>query len=149
MKKQIEITEKATRVIEFDTPAFFTNYGTHVAITDHSLIRIWTDSGLISIIPATEKTRYANEVAELLKDKYRSAITRQEFETAFNNTIKCLTEQYQLSMNMMDPNAQVAPANQEAIQQQAEGQEVAATESAAQDNAMEVTESAEEGSTEG
>ena len=41
---------------------------------------------------------------------------------------------------MFDPNAQAAPANQE--------QEVAATESAAQDNAMEVQESAGEGKSE-
>lgn len=140
MKKQIEITEKATKIIEFDIPAFFTNYGIYVAITDYSVIRIWTDSSLISIIPATEKARYANDVAEELKHKYRSAITQQEFEIAFNKTIKCLTEQYQLSMNMvLDPNTQTAEA--------ANGQEVAATESAEQDKAMEV--SAEEGSTEG
>lgn len=41
---------------------------------------------------------------------------------------------------MLDPNLQAATA---------EGQEVAATESAAQDNAMEATQDAEEGSTEG
>jgi len=53
--------------------------------------------------------------------------------------------------NFNDPNLQAAGQdNQEAIKEQAtEGQEVAATESAAQDTAMEATESAEEGGTEG
>jgi uncharacterized phage protein (TIGR01671 family) len=50
------------------------------------------------------------------------------------------------TMSNFDPNS---PATQNEDAVKAEGQQVAATESAAQDTAMEVTESAEEGSTEG
>jgi hypothetical protein len=143
MKKQIEVTKKSTEFIEVEIPSFFKRFSISVSITDHSIIQVWPDNALISFTPASDE-RYSAKIAELMNDKpHHQNITKQEFDTAFNNTIKCLTEQYQLSMSMMDPNAQAAPAKQEAIQQQAEGQEVAATESAAQDTAMEVTESAE------
>jgi hypothetical protein len=93
---------------------------------------------MISINLASKADRYNQCIDEVLGLYGIQSVTKQEFETAFNNTIKCLTEQYQLSMSMiLDPNTRTA-----------EGQEVAATESAAQDTAMEV-ENAEEGSTEG
>jgi len=138
MKKQIEIIEKSTKTIEVEVPSFYINYGIKVAITERSIIRVW-DNSLISFVPSSEKERYDKEIADVVNDQIKpKRISQQEFETSFNNTIKCLTEQYQLSINMLDPNTQTA-----------EGQEVAATESAAQDTAMEVQESAEEGSTEG
>jgi len=138
MKKQIEIIEKATKTIEVEVPSFYNEHGVRVSITDHSIIKVWPDNTLVSFIPANNKDRYSSEIAEMFRYTFKpTEITKEEFDLAFNNTIKCLTEQYQLSMSMiLDPKEQTA----------AEGQE-AALESASQDNAMEV--SAEEGGTEG
>lgn len=70
---------------------------------------------------------------------------KKNLKTAFNNTIKCLTEQYQLSMSMiLDPNQQAA-GQQEVAEQATEQQN--AIESASQDQAMEVD--SEEGGTQG
>jgi hypothetical protein len=151
MKKQIEIATKSTKTIEVEIPSYYNFHGKYTAITDHAVIGVWTEGNMISINLASKADRYNQCIDEVLGLYGTQSVTKQEFETAFNNTIKCLTEQYQLSMSMQDPNLQAAgPDNQEAIKEQAtaEGQEVAATESAAQDTAMEV-ESAEEGSTEG
>jgi hypothetical protein len=139
MKKQIEITEKTTRSVEIEVPSFYNEYGVRVAVTDHAVIKVWPGGSLISFIYSTDKVRYNKAIDELLQYKVQS-ITEQEFDIAFNNEIKCLTEQYQLSKNMFDPNnTQAAPANQEAIAEQAAAGEaaVAATEQEAQEQAME------------
>jgi hypothetical protein len=134
-------------------PSYYNFHGKYTAITEHAVISVWSDGQLICCNLSSNKERYNEAIDNTLSYSSTVKVSRKEFETAFNNTIKCLTEQYQLSMNMQDPNLQAAgPDNQEAIKEQtAEGQEqeVAATESAAQDTAMEVTESAEEGGTEG
>jgi hypothetical protein len=144
MKKQIEITEKKTRTVDVEVPSFYNEYGVRVAVTDYAVIKVWPGASLISFVYSTDKARYSEAVDQLLQ--YRSAtITEQEFDIAFNNAIKCLTEQYQLSKNMQDPNAQ-QPANQEATEQAQPANEQA-TESAAQDQAMGVD--SEEGGTEG
>jgi hypothetical protein len=138
MKKQITITEMSlvTRTIEVEVPSYYRKFGMVIAITDEAVIKIGKDSMFYHFVSANDSKYYSEAVVDALR-YYPDSIDKQEFETQLAKTIKCLTEQYQLSMNMiLDPNTQTA-----------EGQEVAATESAAQDNAMEV--SAEEGSTEG
>jgi hypothetical protein len=122
MKKQIEITKKTTEFIEVEIPSFFKRFNVNVSITAHSIIQVWPDSALISFTPASDE-RFNAKIAELMNDKpHHKSITIEEFETAFNNTIKCLTEQYQLSMNMLhDPKEQTA-----------EGQEVKAAEATEQ-----------------
>jgi hypothetical protein len=136
MKKQIEITTKATKIIEVEIPSYYNFHGKYTAITEHAVISVWSDGQLITCTLESNKERYNEAIDNTLTYSSTVKVSRKEFERAFNDTIKCLTEQYQLSMSMIDPNTQTA-----------EGQEVAATESAAQDTAMEV--SAEEGSTEG
>jgi hypothetical protein len=147
MKKQITVREHKAKIIEVEMPSYYNFHGKYTAITEHAVINVWSGQHMISFNLASNVERYNQAIDDVFGLFTIESCTKEEFDTAFNNTIKCLTEQYQLSMNMMDPNAQAAAANQEAIQQQAEGQEVAATESAAQDTAMGV--SAEEGSTEG
>jgi hypothetical protein len=129
MKKQIEITKKATEIIEVEIPSFFKRYNVSVSITAHSLIQAWPDNALISFTPATDE-RYNAKIAELMNDKpHHKAITKEEFQTTFENTIKCLTEQYQLSMSMiLDPKEQAAEATQETIQAEGQTQESATTE---------------------
>jgi hypothetical protein len=137
MKKQIEIPTKSTKLIEVEIPSYYNFHGKYTAITEHAVIGVWTDGNMISFNLSSNKERYNESIDNAIGLYGTQPCTKEEFDTAFNNTIKCLTEQYQLSMNMvLDPNTQNAePAN-------VEGQE-AATESAAQDTAMEVTESAE------
>lgn len=112
MKKQIEITEKAKKNIEVEVPSFYYQFGIYTAITEHSIIR--ASNTYSSLILGADKDRYNDAINECLKYEPQP-ITKEEFETAFNNTIKCLTEQYQLSINMLDPNAQ--QATQEAAEQ--------------------------------
>lgn len=144
MKKQIEITKQSTKTIEVDVPSYYENHGMYIAITDHSVIKVAKDAFFINIWPAIRADYYSEAIADTLKWEPLS-ITEDEFETVFNNAIKCLTEQYQLSKNMFDPNtAQQEPTNQEAIAEQAAAGEAVqaevsneqATESAAQDSAM-------------
>lgn len=140
MKKQIEISTKSTKIIEVEMPSYYNFHGKYTAITEHAVISVWSDGQLITCNLASNKERYNEAIDNTLAYSSTLKVSKKEFEIAFNKTIKCLTEQYQLSMNMvLDPNTQTAEA--------ANGQEVAATESAEQDKAMEV--SAEEGSTEG
>jgi hypothetical protein len=69
-----------------------------------------------------------------------------EWETEYSEYVNPASGQSGDNYMLHDPNVQAAsPENQEAIKEQAG----AAQESAAQDTAMEVTESAEEGTTEG
>jgi hypothetical protein len=138
MKKQITITEQKSRQVEVEVPSFHNFHGRYSAITEHSVMMVW-ENHMITYELASNKDRYNNAIDDVLKYSSSVFCTKEEFETAFNNTIKCLTEQYQLSMSMiLGPNTQTAEGQE---------QQVAATESAAQDNAMEV--SAEEGGTEG
>lgn len=138
MKKQIQITEKTTRSVEIEVPSFYNEYDVRVAVTDYAVIKVWPGGSLISFIYATDKVRYNKAIDELLQYKVKS-ITEKEFDIAFNNEIKCLTEQYQLSINMvLDPNLQ--PASEPTTEQ------VQAVEQEAQEQAME---SAEEGGAEG
>lgn len=139
MKKQITITEQKSRQVEVEVPSFHNFHGRYSAITEHSVMMVW-ENHMITYELATNKDRYNNAIDDVLRYSSSVFCAKEEFETAFNKTIKCLTEQYQLSMSMvLDPNTQTAEPQQ---------QEVAATESAAQDKAMEV-ESAEEGTTQG
>lgn len=114
-----------TRTIEVELPSYYTKFSMYIAVTDESVIKIYDDGKFSLITPASQEKRYNEEVVDALK--YNPApISKELFEEKLQNTIKCLTEQYQLSMNMLDPNTQTAePVNQEAIAQQAEGQETA------------------------
>lgn len=110
-----------------------------ISITEHSVIRVTHDGLFAHCYPASQKERY-NEAIQDALNYGPSPCTKEEFETFFNKTIKCLTEQYQLSMNMLDPNTQQAGA---ITPQQAE--EVKATEAAEQ--ATETETGAEAGET--
>jgi hypothetical protein len=129
MKKQIEVTKKTTEFIEVEIPSFFKRFLVSISITEHSIIQVWPNSALISFTPVSDE-RYSDKITELMNDKHHhQKITKEEFETAFNNTIKCLTEQYQLSMNMLhDPKEQAA-----------EGQEAQAAEAEQTEQATEET----------
>lgn len=141
MTKQIEIIERSSKLIEVDVPSFLNEHGVRIAITDQSIIRVWPDNTLVSFIPASDKERYSEIIAEIFRFTPKpTPISQQEFVSFYNNTIKCLTEQYQLSMNMKDPGTQTAEGQQAT-------EETNAQESASQDKAMEVN--SEEGSTEG
>jgi hypothetical protein len=132
MKKQITITEMSlvTRTIEVEVPSYYTKFTMYIAITDESVIKVYDDGKFSLITPATQEKRYNEEVVDALK--YNPApISKELFEEKLQNSIKCLTEQYQLSMNMLDPNA-IAP-------QQAEGQEVKAAEAEQTEQATEET----------
>jgi hypothetical protein len=154
MKKQIEITRQSTETIDVEVPSYYDNHGMYVAITDHAVIKVAKDGLFANFWSADKPDYYSEAVVDALKWS-PPTITEQEFDIAFHNTIKCLTEQYQLSKSMYDPNtAQQEQANQEVAEQVAAGETVqaeatneAATESAAQDQAMGVD--AEEGSAEG
>jgi hypothetical protein len=132
MKKQITVREHSAKTIEVEIPSYYNFHGKYTAITDHAVINVWSGLHMISFILASNVERYNQAIDDVFGLFTIEPCTKEEFDTAFNNTIKCLTEQYQLSMNMLDPKEQTA----------AEGQEQA-VESAAQDTAMEVTESAE------
>jgi hypothetical protein len=143
MKKQIEISTKATKLIEVEVPSYYNFHGKYTAITEHAVIGVWSDGHMISFNLASNKERYSESIDNAIGLYGTQPCTKKEFETAFNKTIKCLTEQYQLSMNMiLDPNTQTAEGQQAT-------EETAALESASQDNAMEATQDSEEGSTEG
>src|ERR1044072_3025908 len=141
MKKQITITEMSlvTRTIEVQVPSYYRKHGMVIAVTDDAVIKIGNDSKFYHFVPASDSKYYGEGVVDALRYS-PEVIEKQEFDNHFNNTIKCLTEQYQLSMSMQDQNLQT-PEGQQATE------ETAALESASQDNAMEV--SAEEGGTEG
>src|ERR1044072_3726540 len=137
MKKQIEISTKATKLIEVEVPSYYNFHGKYTAITEHAVIGVWSDGHMISFNLASNKERYSESIDNAIGLYGTQPCTKKEFETAFNKTIKCLTEQYQLSMNMiLDPKKQTAEEGQERE-----------LESQSQDSAMEV--SAEEGGTEG
>jgi hypothetical protein len=143
MKKQITIRQQSEKTIEVEMPSFYNFHGKYTAITEHAVIGVWSDGHMISFNFASNKDRYNQCIDDVMGLYSAQPCTQEEFETAFNNTIKCLTEQYQLSMNMqLDPNN--AAGQQEAEQAT---EQVAAQESASQDQAMEVD--SEEGGTEG
>jgi hypothetical protein len=148
MKKQITITEMSlvTRIIEVEVPSYYRKHGTMIAITDEAVIKIGKDSMFYHFVSATDAKYYSDGVVDALRYN-PEVIEKHEFDNHLNNTIKCLTEQYQLSMNMqLDPNQQ-ATGQQEVTEQATEQQN--AQESASQDQAMEATQDSEEGSTEG
>jgi hypothetical protein len=123
MKKQITITEMSlvTRTIEVEVPSYYTKFSMYIAVTDESVTKIYDDGKFSLITPATQEKRYNEEVVDALKYN-PSPISKELFEEKLQNTIKCLTEQYQLSMNMLhDPNTQTA-----------EGQEAQAAEATEQ-----------------
>jgi hypothetical protein len=130
MKKQITITQKETKVIDVEVPSFHKQYGYYIAITDHSIIKVWPEPVLISMKLSSDSEIYNKAIEEVIQYPMEAS-TKEEFEAAFNNIIKCLTEQYQLSINMLDPNA-IAP-------QQAEGQEAQAAEAEQTEQATEET----------
>lgn len=137
MKKQIEVTKKTTEFIEVEIPSFFKRFNVNVSITEHSIIQVWPDNTLISFTPASDE-RYSTKIAELMNDKpHHQNITREEFDTAFNNTIKCLTEQYQLSMNMLHDPKEQAAEGQEAKAAEATEQTEQATEETGEEVAAE------------
>jgi hypothetical protein len=113
-----------------------------IAITDDAVIKIGNDSKFYHFVHASDSKYYGEGVVDALRYS-PEIIEKQEFDNHFNKTIKCLTEQYQLSMSMiLDPNTQTAEGQQAT-------EETAALESATQDVAMEATQDSEEGSTEG
>lgn len=123
MKKQITIREQKAKTIEIEMPSYYNFHGKYTAITEHAVIGVWTGGHMISFTLSSNEARYNQCIDDAVGLYTTEPCTKEEFETAFNNTIKCLTEQYQLSMNMLDPNAQT---------QQAEGQEVKAAEATEQ-----------------
>jgi hypothetical protein len=142
MKKQITIRQQSEKTIEVEMPSFYNFHGKYTAITEHAVIGVWSDGHMISFNFASNKDRYNQCIDDVMGLYSVQPCTQEEFETAFNNTIKCLTEQYQLSMNMqLDPNNAAGQQEEQATEQQN------AQESASQDQAMEVD--SEEGSTEG
>lgn len=122
MKKQITIREQKAKTIEIEMPSFYNFHGKYTAITEHAVIGVWTGGHMISFTLSSNEARYKQCIDDVIGLYTTEPCTKEEFETAFNNTIKCLTEQYQLSMNMLhDPKEQTA-----------EGQEVKAAEATEQ-----------------
>ena len=132
-----------TRTIEVEVPSYYRKHGMMIAITDEAVIKIGKDSMFYHIVSANDAKYYSEGVVDALRYN-PEVIEKQEFDNHLNNTIKCLTEQYQLSMNMqLDPNN--VAAGQQEVEQATEQQN--AQESASQDQAMEVD--SEEGGTQG
>ena len=121
-----------TRTIEVEVPRYYRKHGMVIAITDESVITIGKDYMFYHIVSANDSKYYSEGVVDALRYS-PEVIEKKDFESVLNNTIKCLTEQYQLSVNMLqDPNAQVAE------EVKAEGQEVAATEQATEETGEQV-----------
>lgn len=101
---QIEISTKTTTIVNVENPSFFRQHGIYTAITDQFVITTSDSCNFTSLIPVSDKQRYADAIADAIKYSPTS-IKKEEFEKVFNNSIKCLTEQYQLSiaMNKFDP----------------------------------------------
>jgi hypothetical protein len=134
MKKQIEVKTESTKVIEVEVPSYHNFYGKVTAITDTAVICACPAGHYIFCTLSENKDAYNKAIDDTLRYSGTVPATKEEFETAFNKTIKCLTEQYQLSMSMQDPN--LAAAGQEQATEQNAG-EANNLESASQDQAME------------
>lgn len=118
MKKRIEITEQSTRIIEVEVPSYYNGHGIYSAITESSIISVSRNGQHYSYTAAADRF-YSENIAMALKyDPPR--IAKEEFDSAMEITLKCLTEQYQLSKEMsnIDPNATQAADNQEAPSEQ-------------------------------
>lgn len=131
-----------TRTIEVEVPSYYRKHGMMIAITDEAVIKIGKDSMFYHFVSANDAKYYSEGIVDALRYNPQ-VIEKQEFDNHLNKTIKCLTEQYQLSMNMQDPNLQAA--SEQTTEQATEQQN--AQESASQDQAMEVD--SEEGGTQG
>lgn len=136
MKKRIEITEQSTRIIEVEVPSYYNGHGIYSAITESSIISVSRNGQHYSYTAAADRF-YSENIAMALKyDPPR--IAKEEFDSAMEITLKCLTEQYQLSKEMsnIDPNATQAADNQEAAEQA--GNTEQANEQATEGNETEV-----------
>jgi hypothetical protein len=136
---QIAISKKTTTIINVENPSFLRQHGIYTAITDQFVVTTTENHTYVSIIPASEKQRYSDAIADALRYEPTS-ITQEEFDKVFNKSIKCLTEQYQSSIAMIrniDPGSKQAEETQEqatdtqaaeATAEETAGDEVAAEE---------------------
>lgn len=102
-----------TRTIEVEVPSYYRKHGMVIAITDEAVIKVGKDPMFYYFVPSNDSKRYSEGVVDALRYN-PEIIDKQEFETHLDSTIKCLTEQYQLSINMvLDPNTQAAEGQQQ------------------------------------
>jgi hypothetical protein len=103
-KVQIKVTEKTTKLIDVEMPSFYLLHGLYVEITDQHVIQVSDSARFIALITSGETERYSASIQDVLNGGKR--IKQKDFYIAFDKCIKCLTEQYQLSMDMnLEPKA--------------------------------------------
>jgi hypothetical protein len=97
-KVQIKVTEQTTKLIDVEMPSYYLLHGMYVAITALHVIQISDNTHFIALITSGETVRYGASIYEAIN--YGKRTEQNDFKTAFDKCIKCLTEQYQLSMDM-------------------------------------------------
>jgi hypothetical protein len=100
---KLEIAKSTTETIEVPTPSYYKYFSMYAVITE-TLVMTVSEHSIWTV--NKDDQRYPKEVLDVINNYWST--TSEEFEQRFNQTLKCLAEQYSaaINTNTLDPKEQ-------------------------------------------